>query len=446
MAARITLVVHQFLPRYFTGTEQYVFAIARTMQSRGHEVEVIALEPDFSEQDRLYEETLEVVEGLRVLRIRAWYHLDRDFERMEFSHPYVGARIAARLAETRPDVVHFFHLRYLGVEVITEARSLGLRTVVHLMDFWYLCPAVVLRRPDGALCEGPPEGGLGCVDCHRPDLGADLDRRDLREAMARTMASMPSRTRPGTGVTHRTETLATRPRRMRQALLAADRIVAPSRFLRAMFVQNGFPGDRIEVLTYGVDPDRLVGAEARATPGVRSLRLAFFGSIAEHKGADLVVDAVLGSEVDVTLTIHGRTTDFPEFAPALVERAAHDPRVRFPGPFERDRLGQVLAETDVLVVPSRWYENTPFVILEAFAAGVPVIATDLGGLREIVEDEVHGDLFPVGDVDALRSRIERLAREPERLARYRAALPRVKTLGDNADEIAAVYRELGAPT
>jgi glycosyltransferase involved in cell wall biosynthesis len=444
MPAKISYLVHQFLPRYFTGTEQYVFAVARAMQRRGHEVEVIALEPDFSEQDRLQAWDHEVVDGLPVERIRVWYHLDRDYERMEYRHPFVAERFRAHLERRRPDIVHAFHLRYLGADLLAEAAALGIPTVVHLMDFWFLCPAVVLRRPDGALCGGPPEGGLGCIDCLRPDLGRQIDEFGLREPIRRIAAHSPPGSTPGRALPARAATLTERPARLRERLLRADRILAPSAFLRQVFVDNGYPAERIEVLGYGVDPERLGGAPRTAAGGV--LRCAFVGSIAEHKGTDLAVDAVLGSTAALELTIHGRTSDFPDYAGPLVERARSDPRIRFAGPFPRDRLGAVLAATDVLLVPSRWYENTPFVVLEAFAAGVPVLAADLGGMRELVVDRVHGELFRPGDAADLRLRLERLARDPERLARYRAALPRVKTQAENADEIEAIYRALGAPT
>ena len=65
-----------------------------------------------------------------------------------------------------------------------------------------------------------------------------------------------------------------------------------------------------------------------------------------------------------------------------------------------------------MVVPSTWYENTPFVVLEAFAAGVPVIASDLGGLSEVVEPDRNGLLFAAGDAAALRAAIERVAGDP----------------------------------
>ncbi|MDA0373191.1 MAG: glycosyltransferase family 4 protein [Planctomycetota bacterium] len=446
MTARITLVVHQFLPRYFTGTEQYAYSVAKGMQKLGHDVSVISLEPNFAEREVLFEAWEEAVDDLPVWRLRFWHCLDRDFERMEVAHPYVAAQISKRLAETRPDLVHFFHLRYLGAELIAEARALAIPTVVHLMDFWYLCPAIVLRRPDGTLCEGPPQGGLGCIPCMRPDLEQKIQDRELEDALARIAPLVPSQQYVGRGPTGRAMTLGLRPRRLHDALLGADRVLAPSRFLRDMFVKNGYPSDRIDVLTYGVDTSRLAGAERAPRPDGAPLRLAFFGSIAEYKGTDVLVRAVLASRSDVTLSVHGRLTDFPDFAPKLAEEAASDPRVRFEGPFPRERLGSVLAGVDVLVAPSKWYENTPFVILEAYAAGVPVIASDLGGMSEIVADGVHGDLFPAGDETELRHRIDRLAAEPDRLTRYRTALPPVKTLQENVEEIAGIYRELGAPT
>lgn len=442
--ARITYVVHQFLPRYFTGTEQYVFAVATEMQRRGHDVHVFALEPDFSERDTLFEEREELVEGLPVTRVRVWYCLDRDYERMEYAHPLVAERFRRHLEARQPDVVHAFHLRYLGVDLIAEARALQVPVVVHLMDFWFLCPAIVLRRGDGTLCDGPPDGGLGCVQCVCPELGQELDDRELRDVLRRVAPSLPSGARPGPDLPRRIATLTERPAHLRQRLLLADRIVAPSRFLKRMFVQNGYPADRIEVIGYGVDLDRL-GTVPRPprVPGA-PLRCAFIGSVTPHKGTDLAVEAVLRAGADVGLAVHGRTSDFVAFAGPLVSRAAGEARITFPGPFPRQELGRVLATTDVLLVPSRWYENTPFVVLEAFAAGVPVLATDLGGLSELVEHEVHGELFALDDVDDLARRVMRLAAEPERLERYRRALPRVKTLGQNGDELEAIYGDLGA--
>ena len=441
---KLTFVVHQFLPRYFTGTEQYVYAVAKAMQARGHDVEVFALEPNFAELQPSMLQERELVDGIPVVRLRFWYCTDRDFERMEYANPLVSAKFAHYLRQRRPDAVHFFHVRYLGASLVGEAKAQSLTAVVHLMDFWFLCPAVVLRRGDGSLCDGPPEGGLGCVDCVRPDLGQALDQRSIRDEVRALAPMLPPGLAPRQSHAHRAFTLTGRLPLLREHLLRADRIVAPSRFLRSMFVNNGYPESRIEVLSYGIDESRLAHCATERTmrPFDAPLRCAYFGTIAEYKGTDVAVDAVLGSQAAIDLKVYGRTSDFAEFAGPLVERARNDARIAFPGPFAREHLGQVLAETDVLLVPSRWYENTPFVVHEAFAGGVPVVASDLGGLRELVRGGVCGDLFIPGSALDLRLRLERLVREPERLARYRSALPRQKGMAENAAEIEDLYRSI----
>ena len=76
-------------------------------------------------------------------------------------------------------------------------------------------------------------------------------------------------------------------------------------------------------------------------------------------------------------------------------------RITFRGPYGHEELAEAISSIDVLVVPSVWYENTPFVVLEAFATGRPVIASDLGGLSELVKDGVNGRTFRAGDPGAL---------------------------------------------
>jgi glycosyltransferase involved in cell wall biosynthesis len=199
-------------------------------------------------------------------------------------------------------------------------------------------------------------------------------------------------------------------------LARADAVIAPSRFLARMFEQNGFAGAALRIVPYGLEPDRIVRAEV-ARPRA-PLRLAFAGVLSPWKGVHVAVEAVRRIRGPLELTVHGRTREgmFQVYIDGVLARAAGDERIRFPGPFDRSRASSALAAADLLIVPSLWYENTPFVILEAFAAGVPVAASDLGGMREIVEPGVNGFLFPPGDVDALAALLSSLRDEPARLA------------------------------
>src|SRR6266403_1933587 len=118
------------------------------------------------------------------------------------------------------------------------------------------------------------------------------------------------------------------------------------------------------------------------------------------------------------------------------------PNVFFHGAYDNDRVGEVLADLDVVVVPSLWYENSPLTIQEAFIAGVPVITADAGGMAELVRDDVDGLRFRRGDVEDLRAKLQRVAADPEILERLRRGIPAVPTIEKHAAQLVDRYRSL----
>jgi glycosyltransferase involved in cell wall biosynthesis len=103
-----------------------------------------------------------------------------------------------------------------------------------------------------------------------------------------------------------------------------------------------------------------------------------------------------------------------------------------------------MADSDVIVVPSVWYENSPVVIQEARAAGVPVVASGHGALTEKVRHDVDGLLFPPGDVVALRQALWRLVDEPDLLPRLRQNIPPPMDMDRHVQELEALYHNLVA--
>ncbi|MFO0985210.1 MAG: glycosyltransferase [Planctomycetota bacterium] len=189
-----------------------------------------------------------------------------------------------------------------------------------------------------------------------------------------------------------------------------------------------------------MDPERLRGLRARRAG--EPLTLGYLGSIAQHKGLHVLIDAFTRVLGPLRLRIHGREEDYPDYARDRRYQASRDPRISFHGAFKTDELGQVLSDIDVLVVPSLWFENTPFVMLEAIAAQKPVIASNLGGLSELCAGGRGGATFPAGDAAALAAIIARLLQSPGELEQWRAGLPEVKTLARNYGELRALYEEL----
>ena len=437
---RITFVVHQFPPRYFTGTEQYALAVGRELMRRGHDVDVFALDPAFGEATGPWRESREVVQGLPVRRINFWMNLGRDWARLEYRHPLMAEVFARHIRERASDVVHTFHLRHVGADLIDRVREQRRGLVVSLMDFWFLCPRVILMRSDGSPCGGPPDGGRGCLPCHAPELARELAAHPAAAELRALGQAACTGSKPGWDLRSKVASHDERWPWLRQRLLAADKIVAPTEFLRGVFAANGIPAERITCLPYGVETGDLAAQRTAARPA-RPPTFGFLGSWVPHKAPHVLVEAMSKVRGDCRAVLRGRATDFAEYSGQLLAAARADARITAAGPYERSELAQVLSGLDALVVPSTWHENAPFVVLEARAAGLPVLASRFGGLVEVVRDGIDGELFAPGDAADLAARMQRLVDDPQQLARYRAATEPPKSLTAAVDEFEALYRE-----
>ncbi|MCA8955993.1 MAG: glycosyltransferase family 4 protein [Planctomycetes bacterium] len=439
---RLLYVVHQFLPRHLTGTEQYVRSLALGMRARGHEVSVFTLEPvlNLDSPGRMWIERDEEVDGVPVRRAGLHLETQPNRELADYLNPLAVRLLCRFLDEHEFDLAHVFHLRYLGIGALAELRRRGLPVVVNLMDFWFLCPTFILLRADGGLCDGPPRDGVGCVRCAAPDIARVMDTVQLDDVLHRLAPDAPAPPDLHQSPMRRARALIGRKERLFEALAGASAVVAPSRFLQSVFEANGFPRGLIEHVPYGVDPDRLGGRTKRWSSRLRRrVEIGFIGSLTEHKGLHLLIEALRSIDGNTWhLHVHGSLETHPAYSKRLRALADEDPRITFHGPFPPRRLGGVLAELDLIVVPSVWYENTPFTVLEAQMMGLPVLASDLGGISESVRHQENGFLFEAGSVPALRAQLEEILADPECLPRLRLDAG-VRTLDQNLDDFAALY-------
>jgi glycosyltransferase involved in cell wall biosynthesis len=441
---KIAFVLHQFLPHYNAGTEQYVYHLAKRLIKRGEDVRVFCFEP--KTEDATYTGVMkDTFDDIPVTRVTGWPGYFPNIVLSHYYNPFYGKIFADFLKEEGIEVVHSFQNDRLSVSVLEEAYLAGIPCVVNLMDFWYLCPHIQLLRSNGILCEGPFDY-KECIHCRAPhdstyqalypyiygEEAAPFCREAVEHASIDFLA--------GSDPYHMTAAMAIRPHFIRRTLGLTDLLVSPSEFLKSVFVANGYEPERFRLVRYGIELEDLQGIEKERVP---HLRVGYIGTIVAHKGLDVLVKAFRGIEGDeLALEVHGDMKAFPDYAARVEELAEGDPRIRFHGRFEAPELAGVLKGIDVLVTPSVWYENTPFVILEALASGTPVIASDLGGLSELIDEGTNGLLFKPGDAEDLKAKIASMLEDRSLIEQYHAGAADVRSLDDNVDEFLAVYHRL----
>jgi glycosyltransferase involved in cell wall biosynthesis len=442
---KIAYVLHQFLPFYNAGTEQYVYHLAKNLAGRGEEVRIFCFEPNFERGRPFTGISEDVFDDLTVTRISGYMGFYPNYVLAQYYNPFFGQLFGEFLEEEGIELVHYFQNSYVSVALIEQAFVHGIPQVANLMDFWYLCPNIQLRKTSGELCDGPVSC-KACIDCLAPldsnyqalipylygEQSINLPEGVYENASIDFLASSDPY--------HRVAAMAVRPHFIRRVLELTDWIISPSAFMKSVFVENGYDPKRIRLARYGIARDRLDGIQKSESA---HLRIGYIGTVSRHKGLDILIKAFreLDGE-DVSLEVHGDLKGFPAFSKRVQKLSEGEDRIRFHGRFESPELPDVLSSIDVLVVPSVWYENTPFVMLEAIASGTPVLASDLGGLAELVEDGKNGMLFEAGNAEDLREKLEALQNDREVLTRMRPDPSSVRSLDENVDEFLEMYGRL----
>jgi len=242
-----------------------------------------------------------------------------------------------------------------------------------------------------------------------------------------------------------TEVQALRQRTLAAFLTEVDHIVAIAELVRERLLRNGVPAAKITTCRSG--RTQAAGATLKTMPGAGAhepgpLRLAFLGRLYPDKGLHVLVEALLKlPALPVKLDIYGVVQERASelYKANLVKRAAGDSRISFLPPLPQEDVVARLAEYDALAVPSQWMETAPLVVFDAFAASIPVIGADRGGIAELVEHERNGLLVEPSSVAAWAAAIDKLARDRELLRRLRAGVRPPRTMAAVAREMHNLY-------
>jgi glycosyltransferase involved in cell wall biosynthesis len=434
---RVLLAVHHFPPNFTGGAEWRAYRTADALQCRGHQVRVLSVESiKHHRGDPRWRD--EVYEGVQVRRLFLDLDGASDPWRVEFDNPWIGKHLSAWLATLQPDVFHLIGGYLLSGSALRAARSMEIPSIVTLTDYWFLCPRITMLRSDGTRSRLPIDP-VTCAQC----LGQERRRYALPNAVA------PKLMRAFWGFRkNRARRIEERQRYLMNELNGVHTLIAPSRFLMEQFVRAGVSQDSIRFMRQGHDFSYLNDGLLRKEPSER-LRVGYIGQISFHKGVHtLLLAAARVDNPNLEIRIYGDGSRFPRYMKSLRRFKQSRTSVEFAGSFAgRTQLTRILQTLDVVVVPSVWAENSPNSVLEAFAHRTPVIASNTGGLPELVDHGRNGLLFEAGDAGSLAGALDRILVSPELLETMRANIRPVKSLDEEIDELGRVYQAaLAAPS
>jgi glycosyltransferase involved in cell wall biosynthesis len=441
------------------GTEVYVEALAERLRSHGVESIVVAPGGEDLATER---------QGLRVRRYALGPEVNDPRELSGEGDAAAAANFERVLDEERPDLVHL-HAQTRGVSLrcLRAARRRRIPVVYTYHTPTATCQRGTLLRWGAAVCEGVMHA-RDCTACALHGKGLPRPAATLLAALPEAVSALPGRAglRGGTWTAVRMrELVALRQRCARAFLAEADHVVAVCEWVRVVLLRNGVPADKITLSRQGLCQDDAKAESGKlkaesseqkaeisafnfqcsASSEANVFRVAFLGRLDPTKGVDVLVRAVrAAADLRIAVDIFGVAQGAAggHYARSLRELAAGDARITFQAPLPASEVVARLREYDLLAAPSQWLETGPLVVLEAFAAGVPVLGSRLGGIAELVRDGVDGVLVEPASIAAWTAALRTLAAEPERRARLRAGIRPPRTMAAAAAEMAALYRRL----
>jgi glycosyltransferase involved in cell wall biosynthesis len=434
-------LVYSIHPSPAGGTEVYVEGLCRALRDAGEEAVIAAP----AATDARY-----LVKGVRV---RGFEHTPepKDLAILYGQPDPVAVRAFERvLDEERPDLFHQHAISpACSVELMARAKARGIPVV-----FTYHTPAASCQRGtllrwgtdvcDGCLTTSP------CTECALTSYVS----RPLAKVLARVPPSVGAAVgrrlsgRVWTGL-RMSSLVARRVAEAQRLFTIADQYVALAPWVRALLVGNGVPPERIVDVAHGTDvtPIPATSRPRRSSvPGAnRSLRIAHLGRFDPTKGTDVIVRAVRAlPAARISLDIFGVTQAGGEAYARMVRTlASGDGRIVFRPPVPHEAIAATLSEYDAVAVPSQWLETGPLVVLEAFAAGVPVIGSAIGGLADKIRDGEDGILVrPHDRVPAWSAALAHALSADGLLDRLRASIRAPRTVRAVAADLQSLYDRL----
>lgn len=358
------LLVNKFYYRR-GGDCVYLLNLEEMLRGRGHEVAVFAMDyPENipSEWSACFASEVKFSGGV-MPRLRA---VARTLGMGD-----INAAFSAMLDRFKPDVVHLNNIHsYLSPQIAIEAHRRGIKVVWTLHDYKLICPSYSCRC-HGRICE----------KCFA-SKGSVVKERCMKGSLAASVIAWLEAKRWDR------DTLSS----------AVDRFICPSDFMASKMLQGGFPSGKLVTLNNFMAPEMWERLSAASPGGERGDYYCYVGRLSDEKGVETLLKAA--STLPYRLKIAGGGP----LADELRSRYAGCGNIEFLGHLDGDGVTGLLSQARFSVIPSEWYENNPFSVIESHCAGTPVVGANIGGIPELITAD-NGMTYMSGDAEALAGAI-----------------------------------------
>jgi len=356
------------------GTGRYLFSLIQLLESRGHQIEIFSMQ-DENTLSSPYSPYFVKKQDFSTPKISL-----RNLGRLiKFIYSFEAKRNIKQLIKNeKPDIVHIHNIyHHITPSILSVLKKYHLPVVQTLHDFHLISPNYNLFFKNS-----PHE------TCSHGKYWKAIVHKCIKNSRFASML---------VAVKMYFEKIS------RVYLKNVDFFIAPSEFLKKKYLENKFPAQKIIAIKPFVDAGMYL---PNFSPGNYAL---YFGRLHAQKGLDILIDA-FRELPHIPLKIVG-TGEEKENLLRLIKKEKIN-NIELVGPKYGKQLEEIIKNSAFVIVPSLSYENAPFAVLESFALGKPVIASNLGGLPELIKDNETGLLFNAGDKKDLKEKILKLYQSP----------------------------------
>lgn len=442
---KVLQIVHSYPPYTMAGAEIYAYNLSCELAKR-HKVFIFHRINELGQRE--YNILQNSNNGFEIYAINNTFRNYESYE-MTYKNEALSNRFSNIIDQIKPDIVHIQHLLYLSTTIIEEIKKRDIPIVFTLHDYWLLCPQGQLLKNNLTLCEN--KDYYACTECIPHQLCVRKNifnyyyffKRVLPESLLQLIKNNYLNYARFSLLSAEEAFMKIRERAkyVKEICSKVDLFISPSKFLRDKFIEFGIPHEKIVFSRYGFNLGSFKSIQKVAS---KILRFAFIGNILPAKGIHVLIEAFNRIHNDnLELKIYGKVISYKGLLESYlkhIKKLSKNKNIKFMGEFDNKDIANIFKEIDVLIVPSIWYENSPLVIQEAFASKTPIIASNIGGIPELIQDSKNGLLFEANNINGLYENIKRVTDNPKLLQELKQNIAPPKDIRVNALEMEDIYR------